>query len=94
LRECLRANRLPDRPPRQRAEVQQAARLRIESDRELRHAVVGSVLLGPLDVQRIAAEASDLPSKLALPLRALLPAEGERRLAAQCPLDPRHGDSR
>ena len=43
-----------------RAEVQQIARLRVESDRELRHAVVGNVLHGPLEIQLLAAEASNL----------------------------------
>lgn len=74
-----------------RAEVQQLARLRVESDRELRHAVVGNVLHGPLEVQLIAAEASNLQSEPALPLRTVLSGEGERRVAVFGPLDPRHG---
>lgn len=74
-----------------RAEVQQVARLRVETDRELRHAVVGNVLHGPLEIQLLAAEASNLQSEPALPLRTVLAGEGERRVAVFGPLDPRHG---
>lgn len=74
-----------------RAEVQQVARLRIESDRELRHAVVGNVLHGPLEVQLIAAEARNLQSEPALPLRTVLAGEGEQRVAVFGPLDPVQG---
>ncbi len=74
-----------------RAEVQQIARLRVDSDQELRHAVVGNVLHGPLQVQLTAAEASNLQSEPALPLRTVLPSEGEHRIAVFGPLDPRQG---
>lgn len=74
-----------------RAEVQQIARLRVESDRELRHAVVGNVLHGPLEIQLIAAEASNLQSEPALPLRTVLTDEGEQRVAVFGPLDPTQG---
>lgn len=74
-----------------RAEVQQVARLRVEADLELRHAVVGNVLHGPLEIQLLATEASNLQSEPALPLRTVLAGEGERRVAVFGPLDPRHG---
>lgn len=74
-----------------RAEVQQIARLRVESDRELRHAVVGNVLHGPLEIQLLAAEASNLQSEPALPLRTVLTGEGEQRVAVFGPLDPGQG---
>jgi murein DD-endopeptidase MepM/ murein hydrolase activator NlpD len=74
-----------------RAEVQRVARLRVEADRELRHAVVGNVLHGPLEVELIAAEASNLQSVPSLPLRTVLPTEGEQRVAVFGPLDPRRG---
>lgn len=74
-----------------RAEVQQIARLRVESDRELRHAVVGNVLHGPLEIRLLAAEASNLQSEPALPLRTVLTGEGEQRVAVFGPLDPAQG---
>lgn len=74
-----------------RAEVQQIARLRVESDRELRHAVVGNVLHGPLEIRLLAAEASNLQSEPALPLRTVLAGEGEQRVAVFGPLDPAQG---
>jgi murein DD-endopeptidase MepM/ murein hydrolase activator NlpD len=74
-----------------RAEVQQIARLRVETDRELRHAVVGNVLHGPLEIQLIAAEASNLQSEPALPLRTVLSGEGEQRVAVFGPQNPAQG---
>lgn len=74
-----------------RAEVQQIARLRVESDRELRHAVVGNILHGPLEIRLLAAEASNLQSEPALPLRTVLAGEGEQRVAVFGPLDPAQG---
>lgn len=74
-----------------RAEVQQIARLRVESDRELRHAVVGNVLHGPLEIRLLAAEASNLQSEPTLPLRTVLAGEGEQRVAVFGPLDPAQG---
>lgn len=74
-----------------RAEVQQIARLRIETEDELRHAVVGNALHGPLEVELIAAQSTNLQSEPALPLRAVVPGDGEHRIAVFGPLDPHLG---
>lgn len=76
---------------RVRAEVQQIARLRVDADGAQRVAVATNVLHGPIEVELLAERSDNLHSQPGLPLRTVVPAHSEARIARFGALDARRG---
>jgi len=72
-----------------RAEEQPLARLRIDGTGAERRAVASNLIAGPLQVELRFADAENVRATPPLPLRAVLPANGESVLSAFSPSDPR-----
>lgn len=72
-----------------RAEEQPLARLRIDGTGVERRAVASNLIAGPLQVELRFADAENVRATPALPLRAVLPANGESVLSSFSPSDPR-----
>jgi murein DD-endopeptidase MepM/ murein hydrolase activator NlpD len=77
---------------RVRAEQQPLAGLRIEGNGAERRAVASNRTAGPLEVELSFQGAVNAAAEPPLPARVVLPADGERALAALRPLDP-HADA-